>query len=79
MSPAVQPKEYGDYGAELRTDHPELATEFARSDSIENVLLWMKRQDLAPGSVEIVGQDEFSYDFLIRLGADGKWLAFGVN
>jgi hypothetical protein len=29
--------------------------------------------------VELVGQDEFSYDFLIRLKPEGKWLVFGVN
>jgi hypothetical protein len=29
--------------------------------------------------VDIVGQDEFHYDFLVRLDAEGRWLAFGVN
>lgn len=74
----MQPREYTDYVAALRAEYPDLAFEFTR-DSVEAVLDWMQRRGLPPGSVELVGQDEFSYDFLIRLEPERKWLVFGVN
>jgi hypothetical protein len=72
-------KEYADYVNELRGEFPDLANAFGRSDSLENVLDWMGSRDLANGAVDIVGQDEFSYDFLIQLDGQGHWLVFGVN
>jgi hypothetical protein len=73
------PLEYDDYVEALRADWPGLASAFAGRDSIEHVVLWMKQRGFPPGSVDMVGQDEFSYDFLIRLDAAGRWLVFGVN
>jgi hypothetical protein len=71
--------EYADYVERLRADWPELAAAFAGRDSIEHVVEWMKERGFPPGSVDMVGQDEFSYDFLIRLDDTGSWLVFGVN
>ena len=71
--------EYSDHVAALAIDYPELAVQFARSDSLENVLDWMETRDLPPGTVDIIGQDEFSYDFLIQLEPPDRWLVFGVN
>jgi len=62
----------------LHRDHPALAAELGESDSLENVLLWMNRRGFAPGSVDLVPQDEFSYDFLFHLEEE-RWLVFGVN
>ena len=73
------PLQYADYVALLQPKYPALAEEFGRSDSLEMVLDWMKGRDFPPGSVDIVGQDEFSYDFLIPLEPEGRWLVFGVN
>jgi hypothetical protein len=72
-------KTYSDHVNGLAADFPELASNFARSDSLENVLDWMGTRDLPGGTVDIIGQDEFSYDFLIRLEPEGRWLVFGVN
>ena len=72
-------KEYSDHVNALRAEFPDLATIFARSDSLEKVLDWMETRDLTAGAVDIIGQDEFSYDFLIRLDSEGRWLVFGVN
>jgi hypothetical protein len=72
-------KQYADYVNALRADLPDLAAVFAPSDSLEKVLDWMQTRDLPAGAVDIIGQDEFSYDFLIRLDAEGRWLVFGVN
>ena len=70
--------EYLDNFRELERDHADLATAIGESDRLENVLLWLQRQNLPPDSVDLVAQDEFSYDFLIRL-AEERWLVFGVN
>ena len=70
--------EYAAHFQSLRRDHPALAAEFGASDALENILGWMNRRGFPPGSVDLVPQDEFSYDFLIRLEED-RWLAFGVN
>ena len=74
-----EPMEYADYVRELRAAHPDLAEALSRSDSIEKVLDWMQTRELPAGVVDIIGQDEFSYDFLIRLNAEDRWLVFGVN
>jgi hypothetical protein len=71
--------EYADYVGQLRLDHPELASPFAGRDSVEHVVAWMKQRGFRPGSVDFVAQDEFSYDFLIRLEPEDRWLVFGVN
>ncbi len=70
---------YADHVETLRATFPQLAVAFARSDSLENVLDWMQTRDLPSGAVDIIGQDEFSYDFLIRLEPEDRWLVFGVN
>jgi len=71
--------EYADHIAVLHQTHPDLAAVFGRSDSLKNVLAWLEERNLPGGAVDIVGQDEFSYDFLVRLPEADHWLAFGVN
>jgi hypothetical protein len=71
--------DYPDYVAALRTDAPELAEELAAFQGITGVLDWMKRRGLCQAAVDIVGQDEFHYDFLIQFEPGGRWLAFGVT
>jgi hypothetical protein len=70
--------EYAEYLRQLNRSEPALAAALGDTDSLEAVLAWMKTQDLPTGSVDLVAQDEFSYDFLIRL-AEPRWLVFGVN
>lgn len=68
---------FTDYVAALRDEYPELAQAFAGWHGVEDVLQWLGRRDR--GDVDIVGQDEFHYDFLVRQGAAGRWLSFGVT
>lgn len=72
-------REYAEYVEDLRADRPDLAAVFGRSDSLENVLDWLKERNLSRGAVDIIGQDEFSYDFLVQLDEADCWAAFGVN
>jgi hypothetical protein len=70
--------QFEDYLEKLRVCFSVLAESFTR-DSIEGVLDWMETRELPSDAVDIIGQDEFSYDFLIRLDDEGRWLVFGVN
>jgi hypothetical protein len=79
MNTADEPPEYVEYVNRLRAEWPDLAEEFGRFTGVEQVLQWMQRRDLCRASVDIVGQDEFHYDFLIQFDPGGRWLAFGVT
>ena len=72
-------RDYADHIAALRNQSPDLAAEVAAFRGIEDVLQWMKRRGLTRAAVDLIGMDEFSYDFLIQLEANGRWIAFGVT
>lgn len=75
----TKPCEYADHVEQLRADWPDLAADIAGFTGIEHVLTWMQQRGRARAAIDIVGQDEFSYDFLIELEPGGRWLAFGVT
>lgn len=76
---AANLKEYRDYVEAVRLQQPELAAEVAGLQGLEGVLAWMEKRGLPPGSIDLFGQDEFEYDFLIQLEPQGRWLVFGVT
>lgn len=71
--------EYADYVEVLRAGSPELADEMASFRGVEDVLQWMQRRGLTRAAVDLIGMDEFSYDFLIQFEPNGRWIAFGVT
>ena len=71
----IEQPDYPHYANLLRAEWPE----FAAFTGIEHVLTWMQNRGLMGRGVDIVGQDEFSYDFLVELETGGCWLAFGVT
>jgi hypothetical protein len=72
-------REYADYVADLRASSPDLASEIASFRGLEAVLQWMQRRGLTHAAVDLIGMDEFSYDFLIQLEAQERWIAFSVT
>ena len=68
---------YHDHVEALRAHRPDLAAELACFTGVSSVLAWMQARGLARTSVDIVGQDEFEYDFTIRLAPGAEWLSFG--
>ncbi len=72
-----EPPEFAEYVDGLRAEHPELARAFAGFKGIDDVLRWMGNRTRT--DIDIVGMDEFHYDFLVRLDDSGRWLAFGVT
>ena len=71
--------EYADHVQALRAEFPDLAAEVASFRSVEHVLQWMKRRGLTQTAVDLIGMDEFSYDFLIQLEPGDGWISFGVS
>jgi hypothetical protein len=72
-------REYADYVTALGEELPDLAAEIASFHGLEAVLQWMQRRGLTQAAVDMIGMDEFSYDFLIQLDPTGRWIAFGVT
>jgi len=71
--------EYVDHIRALQAERPELADAIADFTGVADLLAWMQRANLARAAVDIVGMDEFEYDFLIHLGPNGEWLSFGLT
>lgn len=71
--------EYTDCIDRLRQTEPVLADELTGFRGVEHVLKWMQQCGLCRTAVDLVGMDEFNYDFLIQLEPGGRWLAFGVT
>jgi hypothetical protein len=79
MLPPAPELEYADCVDRLRATHPGLASEVAGWLGLEQVLAWMNARGAGRGDIDIIGMDEFSYDFLVRVAPGGEWLSFGVT
>jgi hypothetical protein len=73
------PAEYCDCIDALRAENAELAEEVASFHGIGHVLDWMKEKSMTANVIDMVGQDEFEYDFMIQLAPSDRWLVFGVT
>lgn len=72
-------REYANHVEALRVDLPDLAAEVGSLRGLEAVIQWMQRRNLTKAAVDMIGMDEFSYDFLIQIEPLGRWIAFGVT
>jgi hypothetical protein len=70
---------YCDHVALLRGGDASLADEVGSFTGISRVMEWMQKRNLTRAKIDIVGQDEFHYDFMIELEPQGRWLVFGVT
>ena len=71
--------EYPGHVDQLRRIDSLLADEVACFTGITSVMAWMQRHDRTRVPIDIIGQDEFHYDFMIELEPAGRWLVFGVT
>jgi hypothetical protein len=76
---AMREWEYEDHVNALRQADALLAAEVGGFTGIKSVLDWIGKRGLAKAHIDIVGQDEFHYDFLIEVEPGGRWAAFGVT
>jgi hypothetical protein len=72
------PKEYADHVDDLSRSHPALAAQVSGWHGLNAVMDWMQNRKPA-GPMDLIGQDEFEYDFLIPLESEGEWLVLGVT
>ena len=62
----------------LRAADPELGAQVAPLRNLEAILKWAPGAGVDFKGVDLVQQDEYSYDLLLPLPA-GRWLSFGVS
>jgi hypothetical protein len=63
----------------LRATLPAVADEIASFVGIGQVMDWMVGRSSDKPAVDLIGMDEFEYDFLVEIEPAGRWLAFGVT
>jgi hypothetical protein len=69
---------YPDQLAELTAADPVLGAEVGRLRNLEGILKWSPGAGVSLAGLDLVQQDEYSYDFLVPL-PDARWLAFAVT
>ncbi len=69
---------YGDQLARLMAADSTLGAEVARLRNLEAILKWAPRAGIALAGIDLVQQDEYSYDLCLPL-PDTRWLVFGVS
>jgi hypothetical protein len=69
---------YPDQLAALAAADPALGAEVGRLRNLEGILKWAPGFGVSLAGLDLVQQDEYSYDFLVPL-PDARWLAFAVT
>jgi hypothetical protein len=64
--------------AALATADPALGTEVARLRNLEAILKWAPAAGIPLAGIDLVQQDEYSYDLFLPL-PDSRWIVFGVS
>ena len=70
--------EYQDQLAALTTTDPALGVQIAPLRNLEGILKWIPEAGIPLAGLDLIQQDEYSYDLLLPL-PDARWLAFGVT
>lgn len=69
---------YPDQLAILTAADPMLGEQVAGLRNLEGILGWAPTAGVEMSGVDLVQQDEYSYDLFLPL-ADARWLVFGVT
>lgn len=69
---------YADQLAELTVADPKLGGEVAGLRNLEAILKWAPGAGIAFAGIDLLQQDEYSYDLFLPL-PDSRWLTFGVS
>lgn len=69
---------YDEQLAELTTADPALGEQVAWLPNLEAILRWLPTAGVPFTGLDLVQQDEYSYDLLLPL-PDARWLVFGVT
>jgi len=71
-------KEYTEQLAEFQKAEPTLGADVARLKNLEGILHWAPDAGIPFAGIDLVQQDEYSYDLFLPLN-DARWLVFGVT
>jgi hypothetical protein len=63
----------------LKASHPVLGDQVARLRNLEAILKWTPEAGIAFAGIDLVQQDEYSYDLFLPLPDSTRWLVFGVS
>jgi hypothetical protein len=64
--------------AAVRAADPALGEEVARLRNLEGILRWAPGAGIPLAGIDLVQQDEYSYDLFLPL-PDSRWIVFGVT
>lgn len=70
--------EYAQQLAALTEADPALGAEVAKLRNLEAILKWAPGYGISLAGVDLVQQDEYSYDLFLPLPG-GRWIVFGVS
>lgn len=70
--------DYAEHVDRLATTHRAVAAELASVRTLERLLGWLQTRGLDLAALDLIQQDEFSYDLVVRLGP-AEWLSFGMG
>jgi hypothetical protein len=70
--------EYPEQLALLTSSDPALGEQISRLRNLEWILKWAPEAGIPLTGIDLVQQDEYSYDLLLPL-PDARWLVFGVT
>jgi hypothetical protein len=70
--------EYAGYLEQLHKADPALAEPVSQLRNLEAILKWAPAAGIPLTGIDLVQQDEYSYDLLLPL-PDTRWLVFGVT
>ena len=69
---------YAEQLAALAAADPELGSQVAGLRNLEAILKWAPAAGVPLAGIDLVQQDEYSYDLFLPL-PDSRWLVFGVS
>lgn len=69
---------YSEQLASLIAADPALGAEVARLRNLEGILRWAPAAGIPLAELDLVQQDEYSYDLFLPL-PDSRWVVFGVT
>jgi hypothetical protein len=69
---------YAEQLAALANAAPALGEQVAGLRNLEAILKWAPGADVPLAGIDLVQQDEYSYDLYLPL-PDSRWLVFGVS
>jgi hypothetical protein len=63
----------------LKSLDPLLGNQVASLRNLEAILKWAPEAGISFAGIDLVQQDEFSYDLFLPLPDNTRWLVFGVS